>query len=777
MTASALPPSAPLRLSVDHILADLELLQQYHNSSDEIDDNQDDSEDDNAEPRSRDAQDGESVAEDKLLKLIGAFDPSRLDAPAGDTDIRSELRLIQAFLRARSLVSRYSSAPSALSSLAIQNGKGTQEGSMQLDGFHARVAQMQSGVEQRERNWSRVLDALGPASGGGLLAEFSRLGRQNILGDGTTESGAVLDGAGTDTASMETSRALPISTSRRPAWDDDWESETLAPLPLPKELLSLSTSISKSPSADTLDIPSPRASPSPVDHFYDLSPQAEADESEVEDAWALQEEPISIRDENEAKTKKDDQDEVEDEEEEEEDAWALEDTSVLPSLLATASVPSPAAVSDPIPASNVVAAAPSQEKPVVPASDAVEDGSSLQEPAAESHPSSAIPEVEEDRTVSSTGDDVIASLAPAQTPTSTAPFATEEDDGEEEEAWALEDTSVLPSLLATASIPSPAAVSDPISASDVVDAAPSQEEPVVPASDTVDAAPSQEEPVVPASDVVDAAPSQEDPVVPASDTVDAAPSQEDPVAEPHPSSAIPEVEEDRTVSSTGGGVLASSAPAQTPTSTAPFATEEDDGEEGEAWALEDTSVLPSLLATASVPPPAAVSNPVPAADLDEAALSQHKLVAETHPSSAISETKPVSEIERQVIDEAPAPASIEEEPAPSSIEEEKPVPSSVQEEKPVPSSIGEQPASSSPIVHTATEGDDGDEDDAWAIDDGSLLPSLLQSASIAPSPATSDPVPDVSQNTATRSTTSSTAAPVLAPVAVEEDDEDAWAFE
>ncbi|KAE8271300.1 hypothetical protein A4X09_0g1040 [Tilletia walkeri] len=745
MTASALPPSAPLRLSVDHILADLELLQQYHNSSDEIDDNQDDSEDDNAEPRSRDAQDGESAAEDKLLQLIGAFDPSRLDAPAGDADIRSELRLIQAFLRARSLVSRYSSAPSALSSLAssIQNGKGTQEGSMQLDGFHARVAQMQSGVEQRERNWSRVLDALGPASGWGLLAEFSRLGRQNILGDGTTESGAVLDGAGTDTASMETSRALPISTSRRPAWDDDWESETLAPLPLPKELLSLSTSISKSPSADTLDIPSPRASPSPVDHFYDLSPQAEADESEVEDAWALQEEPISIRDENEAKTKKDDQDEVEDEEEEEEDAWALEDTSVLPSLLATASVPSPAAVSDPIPASNVVAAAPSQEKPVVPASDAVEDGSSLQEPAAESHPSSAIPEVEEDRTVSSTGDDVIASLAPAQTPTSTAPFATEEDDGEEEEAWALEDTSVLPSLLATASIPSPAAVSDPISA----------------------------------SDVVDAAPSQEDPVVPASDTVDAAPSQEDPVAEPHPSSAIPEVEEDRTVSSTGGGVLASSAPAQTPTSTAPFATEEDDGEEGEAWALEDTSVLPSLLATASVPPPAAVSNPVPAADLDEAALSQHKLVAETHPSSAISETKPVSEIERQVIDEAPAPASIEEEPAPSSIEEEKPVPSSVQEEKPVPFSIGEQPASSSPIVHTATEGDDGDEDDAWAIDDGSLLPSLLQSASIAPSPATSDPVPDVSQNTATRSTTSSTAAPVLAPVAVEEDDEDAWAFE
>ncbi|KAE8229479.1 hypothetical protein CF326_g5551 [Tilletia indica] len=614
MTASALPPSAPLRLSVDHILADLELLQQYHNSSDEIDDNEDDNGDDNVEPRSRDAQDGESVAEDKLLKLIGAFDPSRLDAPAGDADIRSELRLIQAFLRARSLVSQYSSAPSALSSLApsIQNGKGTQEGSMQLDGFHARVAQMQSGVEQRERNWSRVLDALGPASGGGQLAEFSRLGRQNILGDGTTESGAVLDGAGTDTASMETSRTLPISTSRRLAWDDDWESETLAPLPLPKELLSLSTSISKSPSADTLDIPSPRASPSPVDHFYDLSPQAEADESEVEDAWALQEEPISIRDENEAKTKKDDQDEVEDEEEEEEDAWALEDTSVLPSLLATASVPSPAAVSDPIPAS-----------------DTVEAASSLQEPAAESHPSSAIPEVEEDRTVSSTGDDVIVSPALAQTSTSTVPFATEEDDGEE----------------------------------------------------------------------------------------------------------------------------------------------------GEAWALEDTSVLPSLLATASVPPPAAVSNPVPAADLDEAALSQHELAAETHAFSAISETKPVSEIERQVIDEAPASASTEEEPAPSSVEEKEPEPSSVQEEKPVPSSIGEQPASSSPIVHTATEGDDGDEDDAWAIDDGSLLPSLLQSASIAPSPATSDPVPDVSQNTGTRSTTSSTAAPVLAPIAVEEDEEDAWAFE
>ncbi|KAE8222644.1 hypothetical protein CF319_g4194 [Tilletia indica] len=745
MTASALPPSAPLRLSVDHILADLELLQQYHNSSDEIDDNEDDNGDDNVEPRSRDAQDGESVAEDKLLKLIGAFDPSRLDAPAGDADIRSELRLIQAFLRARSLVSQYSSAPSALSSLApsIQNGKGTQEGSMQLDGFHARVAQMQSGVEQRERNWSRVLDALGPASGGGQLAEFSRLGRQNILGDGTTESGAVLDGAGTETASMETSRALPISTSRRPAWDDDWESETLAPLPLPKELLSLSTSISKSPSADTLDIPSPRASPSPVDHFYDLSPQAEADESEVEDAWALQEEPISIRDENEAKTKKDDQDEVEDEEEEEEDAWALEDTSVLPSLLATASVPSPAAVSDPIPASDVVDAAPSQEQPVVPASDAVEDGPSLQEPAAESHPSSAIPEVEEDRTVSSTGDDVIASLAPAQAPTSTAPFATEEGDGEEEEAWALEDTSVLPSLLATASVPSPAAVLNPI----------------------------------PPSDTVEAAPSQEEPVVPASDTVDAAPSLQEPAAESHPSSAIPEVEEDQTVSSTGGGVLASPVPAQAPTSTAPFATEEDDGEEGEAWALEDTSVLPSLLATASVPPPAAVSNPVPAADLDEAALSQHELAAETHAFSAISETKPVSEIERQVIDEAPASASTEEEPAPSSVEEKEPEPSSVQEEKPVPSSIGEQPASSSPIVHTATEGDDGDEDDAWAIDDGSLLPSLLQSASIAPSPATSDPVPDVSQNTGTRSTTSSTAAPVLAPIAVEEDEEDAWAFE
>ncbi|KAL9931832.1 hypothetical protein V8E36_009382 [Tilletia maclaganii] len=335
MTATTLPLSAPLRLTVDDILSDLDLLKHNHII---IDDDEHDHHDD------QDAQ------EQHTLALLTAFDPAT-------NEMRTSLQLIRAFLSTRARLAQYSSSPSSSSSTSAK----AQSSSLQLDSLHARVADMQTEVDHRERDWVGALHALGVAQGrseeeqqdgdgsSGVLAHFQQLGRTPPL-----DLDAAEEYNTTTAAAHDQSRALhqstPSSSRPRPAWDDGWQEETLAPLPLPRELLptdargssliarsdqALSPSPSPSPSSPNpsfLSTASPSSSSLRVVSSSSLLAPIEddgGDDDDAEDAWALGEEEEVEGDAQQVATGGVDVVAVEQEEDEDAaDAWALGEEEV-----------------------------------------------------------------------------------------------------------------------------------------------------------------------------------------------------------------------------------------------------------------------------------------------------------------------------------------------------------------------------------------------------------------------------------------------------------------